>query len=253
MGRGFEKRKKIVMDYLQTHPEIRVTELVDLTGAAVATVRRDLLALEKQKLIVRTFGGLRAVDQKSLVDRTFEQRSSCQAPEKRQIAAAAAKLVQPGMTVAIDSGTTCMYFAAMLKDKAPLRIITSALAVIETLGGVPDIEINLVGGRFRVENLDFYGAISINTFRQFHADIAFMSCDGLLPGEGAFSHDQESAAIGQALISCASRRVLMCDSRKIGCGGAFRVFEPGQIDDLVTDRPNAELKKCNYTCIIAGK
>ena len=50
------------------------------------------------------------------------------------------------MTVAIDSGTTCMYLAAMLKTKAPLRIITSALAVIETLGGIPGFEINLVGG-----------------------------------------------------------------------------------------------------------
>ena len=82
MGRGFEKRKKIIMDCLQCNPEIKVADLIKLTGAAVATVRRDLLELEKQKLIVRTFGGIRIVDQKSLVDRTFEQRASCQAVEK---------------------------------------------------------------------------------------------------------------------------------------------------------------------------
>lgn len=251
MGRGFEKRKKIIMDCLQRTQEMRVTDLIDLTGAAVATVRRDLLELEKQKLIVRTFGGIRSVDQKSLVDRTFEQRANCQALEKQRIAAAAAELVNPGMTIAIDSGTTCMYLASMLKTKAPLRIITSALAVIETLGGVPDIEINLVGGRFRVENLDFYGAISINTFKQFHADMVFMSCDALLPEHGAFAHDQESAAISQALISCASRRVLMCDSRKIGQSGAFRVFSPDQIDYLVTDHANPELDAAGYNTIIA--
>ena len=49
MGRGFEKRKKIIMDCLQRTQEMRVTDLIDLTGAAVATVRRDLLELEKQK------------------------------------------------------------------------------------------------------------------------------------------------------------------------------------------------------------
>jgi DeoR/GlpR family transcriptional regulator of sugar metabolism len=252
MGRGFEKRKKIIMDCLQCNPEIKVADLIKLTGAAVATVRRDLLELEKQKLIVRTFGGIRIVDQKSLVDRTFEQRASCQAVEKQRIAEAASELVSPGMTVAIDSGTTCMYLAAMLKTKAPLRIITSALAVIETLGGIPGFEINLVGGQFRVENLDFYGTVSINTFKQFHADIAFMSCDALLPEYGAFAHDQESAAISQALINCASKRVLMCDSRKVGQSGAFRVFAPEQIDVLVTDSESPELSGAGYNCIIAN-
>ncbi|MCI5779674.1 MAG: DeoR/GlpR family DNA-binding transcription regulator [Lentisphaeria bacterium] len=253
MGRGFEKRKRIILDYLQDNPEIRVPELMELTGAAVATVRRDLLELERQKLIVRTFGGVRAMDQKSLVDRTFEQRANCQAAEKHRIAVAAAKLVKPGMTIAIDSGTTCMNLAAMLKNKAPLRIITAALAVIETLGGVPGIEINLVGGQFRVANLDFYGTVSINTFKQFHADIAFMSCDGLLPEFGAFSHDQESAAISQALIACASKRVLLCDSKKIGQSGAFLVFAPEQIDCLVTDRRSAELDERGYNCLVAGE
>lgn len=251
MGRCFDIRQKKILDCLQCEPELKVSDLVTLTGASIATVRRDLLEMEKNGLIVRTFGGVRAVDQKSLVARTFEQRSALQNPEKQRIAAKAAELVFPGMTIAIDSGTTCMNFAAFLKNKAPLRIVTSALAVIETLGGVPGIEINLVGGKFRLDNLDFYGAVSIGNFKQFHVDIAFMGCDALLPDKGAFSHDQESAAISQAMSSCASRLILLCDSKKIGNSGAFLAFPPNKIDQIVTDSASKVLSDAGYDIIVA--
>ena len=230
---------------------MKVTDLVTLTGVAIATVRRDLQRMEENNLIVRTFGGVRAVEAKSLVARTFEQRESLQSAEKQRIATAAAELVKPGMTLAIDSGTTCMNFAAVLKNKGPLRIITSALAVIETLGGCPDIEINLVGGRFRVSNLDFYGAVSINTFKQFYCDIAFMGCDGLLPAHGAFSYDQESAAISRAIRQSSDRLVLLCDSRKIGEKGAFLTFSPEEINQIVTDKKQPDLIQSGYDVLVA--
>ena len=251
MGCGFSLRKQMILECLQKEQELKVSDLVTLTGVAIATVRRDLLRLEQEKLIVRTFGGIRAVDKKSLVARTFEQRESLQCDEKKRIANAAAELVTPGMTIAVDSGTTCMNFASALKNKGPLRIVTSALAVIETLGGNPDIEIILVGGRFRVSNLDFYGTVSIDTFRQFYCDMAFMSCDAFQPGHGAFSLDQESAAISQAMGSCATERVLLCNSGKIGTPGAFLAFAPEEIDKIVTGKRSEELTAAGYKVIVA--
>ena len=236
MGCGFELRKKQILTELQRVQELKVAEIVELTGAAIATIRRDLLKLEDMGVIVRTFGSIRSVAQKSLVARTFEQRSELHRREKQRIAAKAAQLVSPGMTVVIDSGTTCWNLASYLKEKAPLRIITSALAVIETLGGTPGIEINLVGGRFRVENLDFFGPVSVDNFRQFHADIAFLGCDGFLPEAGSFSGDAESAAICRAIRKCTDRCIILCDSGKIGKGEAFLALVPENIDGIITDR-----------------
>lgn len=253
MGCGFARRKQMIMDCLQKEKELKVPDLVKLTGVAIATVRRDLLRLEEEKLIVRTFGGIRAIDKKSLVARTFGQRESLQSDEKKRIAEAAASLVTPGMTIAIDSGTTCMSFAAALKNKGPLRIVTSALAVIEMLGGIPEIEINLVGGRFRVSNLDFYGAVSTDTFRQFYCDVAFMGCDAMLPAHGAFSHDPESAAVSRAIRQSSAQLVLLCDNLKIGNSGAFLTFAPQEIDRIVTDIPDERLTDAGYNVIVADR
>jgi DeoR family fructose operon transcriptional repressor len=251
MGCGFSLRKQMILECLQKEQELKVSDLVTLTGVAIATVRRDLLRLEQEKLIVRTFGGIRAVDKKSLVARTFEQRESLQCDEKKRIANAAAELVMPGMTIAVDSGTTCMNFASALKNRGPLRIVTSALAVIETLGGNPDIEIILVGGRFRVSNLDFYGTVSIDTFRQFYCDMAFMGCDAFQPGHGAFSLDQESAAISRTIRQNSSKLVLLCDNRKIGSTCPFLTFTPQEIDTLVTDCSDERLNQCGCSVIVA--
>ena len=131
MGKGFENRQKVILECIQKYPEVKVSQLVELTGAAIATVRRDLLEMEKQKLLVRTFGGARATDPQSLVEKTFEQRLRHANEEKKLIAAKAVELVEPGMTIVIDSGTTCWTLVKHLKDKVPLRIVTAKVALHE--------------------------------------------------------------------------------------------------------------------------
>lgn len=253
MGHGSYQRQTKILNYLQDVPEGSVPELVKLTGASEATIRRDLQGMEKSGLLVRTFGGARSASQQSLVMRTFEQRSMLQHHQKLAIAGCAAKLVEPGMTIVIDSGTTCWHFAShlKLKKKTPLRIITSALAVIETLGGFQDIEIILVGGRFRVGNLDFYGPLSSAAFAGFHADMAFLGCDSLRPEAGAFSQDIDSAAISHAMVGCAEKRVLLCDHTKIGKSCCYRILAPREINCVVTDMQHDAFKEVPYKVILA--
>lgn len=253
MGQSSLRRQTKILNYLQDVPEVSVVELVRLTGASEATIRRDLLEMEKNGLLVRTFGGARCAVQQSLVLRTFEHRSMLQHDQKLAIAAAAADLVKPGMTIVIDSGTTCWHFSAQLKLKeiAPLRIITSALAVIETLGGTEGIEIHLVGGQFRVSNLDFCGPLSASIFGNFHADAAILGCDSFLPRTGAFSQDMDSAAVSQAMVQCADKRILLCDHSKFTKNGCYRILALQEIHYVVTDQPDHAFKGAPYEAIVA--
>ena len=255
MGRAPSRRQTKIFNYLQDVPEVSVAELVKLTGASEATVRRDLLNMEKEGLLVRTFGGARCAVQQSLVLRTFEHRSMLQHDQKLAIAAAAADLIKPGMTIVIDSGTTCWHFSAQLKLKEikPLRIITPALAVIETLGGTEGIDIHLVGGLFRINNLDFCGALSASIFNSFHADAAILACDSFIPHNGAFSQDMDSAAISQAMVQCADKRILLCDHSKFTKKGCYRILTLQEIHYLVTDQPDKAFKDVPYEVVIAGQ
>ena len=229
-------RQKQIVDYINTVSEATVQELVQLTDSSIATIRRDLLDLHEQNLLIRLPGGARnTVQQQSLVQRTFDQRRSHNAEAKLAIAAAAKELVQPGMTIVIDSGTTCWQFAARLTDIKPLRILTSAVAVIETLGDCEGIELVVIGGLFRQSNLDFTGPSTINMFRQFSADIAFLGCDGFVPGKGIFTDDLDSHAISQAIADCAEKRVVLFDDHKVNVRRSCRILEMRDIDCIVTN------------------
>ena len=231
-----KQRQKQIVDYINTVSEASIQELVQLTDSSIATIRRDLLDLHEQNLLIRLPGGARnMVQQQSLVQRTFDQRRSHNAEAKLAIATAAKKLVQPGMTIAIDSGTTCWQFAAQLVDIKPLRILTSAVAVIETLGDCDGIELVVIGGLFRQSNLDFTGPSTINSFRQFSADIAFLGCDGFIPEKGIFTNDLDSHAISQAIAACAEKRVILFDDHKLNVRHSCRILEPREIDCIITN------------------
>ena len=235
MAEAVRQRQERLLVLLDEQGEFDVPALVRALGASEATLRRDLGVLEEQGLLVRTFGGARSIRSASLVSRTFTEKRRRMRKEKEGIAAAAAALVESGMVVALDSGTTAWRLAVALREKAPLTIITTALAAVEELGPVAGVKVELAGGTFRPANLDFVGPTAIARLATMRADIAFVGVDSLVPGRGGFSADADSAAIAGALAHCADRRVVVMDHSKFEAQGCHLVVAAKEIDYLITD------------------
>lgn len=229
------QRHQQLLNFLDADGELSVQNLADRLGASEATIRRDLQALQDQQKLTRTLGGAKRYEGDSLVRRTFEGKRERMRAEKEAIACAAAKLVEPGMSLAIDSGTTTWRLAIQLRKMSGLTIFTTALPVIEELGANDEHLVHLTGGTFRLENLDFVGPNAVRGFESLHADIAFISVDSIRPGLGAFSLDEESAAVSAAMAAQASRTVLLADHTKVYGEGAHRTLTRDQIDLLIMD------------------
>jgi DeoR/GlpR family transcriptional regulator of sugar metabolism len=155
--------------------------------------------------------------------------------EKQQIAQAAASLVRPGMTVALDSGSTIWRIAVALRDKVPLVVVTASLPVIEELGGIDGITLICPGGQFRQANLDFVGPTTTETISKLRADIAFLGGDSLVAGRGLFAAEPESAAVVAALSRIADRRVATLDHSKFTQGGSFLGVGSSDLHCVITD------------------
>ena len=220
---------------IEEHREVKLSRLVETTGASEATIRRDLQKLEDAGRVVRTFGGARMAPSRSLVDQAFGNRTLIMRRQKQAIAKAAMAFVQPGMMVALDAGTTAWHVARQLKTKAPLTVITSALAPLEELGNVHGITVFLVGGRYLPGDLSFMSAETVDSLQRFHADIAFVGFEALYNGRGAFSTSRAGAGVGAAVASCANRRVLVGDSSKFEASATYLIVQPDQIDTVITD------------------
>jgi DeoR/GlpR family transcriptional regulator of sugar metabolism len=239
-----KERQKKIISLLNNNRELGIAAFIKELSASEATIRRDLSYLEEEGIIIRTIGGARLKDTPSLVVRTFEERAEKNRKEKELIAAAAAKLVEPGSVVAIDSGTTAWRVAALLKGIKPLTVITTALAVIEEIGSCEDYTIFCIGGQFRRENLDFIGGNVIEELNKVHVDIAFLGADSLIiPGKGLFANDYFTSLVSKALSSCCDRCVVVMDHSKINAQGAFLALPSQNIDVVVTDSGLNETSK----------
>lgn len=236
--------------------EIDVLKLVKELNASEATIRRDLTTLQNQGALIRTPGGARLQARRSLVNRTFQEKWTQMRAVKEHLGQKAAELVQPGMVVALDSGTTIWRLAAALKAKSPLTILTNALAVIEELGDIPGIQVYCSGGKLNPHNLDFVGPGSMMTVCGLRADISFLGADSLVPGKGIYSIDEGSALSSAALAHCADRRLAVLDHSKINARGFYRIVPTQDLHGVITDGPLAkplltELEAEPYDLILA--
>ena len=57
-----EKRHKIILDMLQEKRSITVSEIKDKLGISESTIRRDLNSLDRDRKLMKVFGGAVALD-----------------------------------------------------------------------------------------------------------------------------------------------------------------------------------------------
>ncbi|PIP38289.1 MAG: hypothetical protein COX19_13545, partial [Desulfobacterales bacterium CG23_combo_of_CG06-09_8_20_14_all_51_8] len=229
------RRHDQILDLLNEKRALDVGTIARKFNVSLATARRDFSILEHEGKLLRTFGGVQAGAEPSLVIKTFGEKRVAMNAAKISMAKTAAALIRPGMKIMLDSGTTIWTVSRQLKHLVPLTVITSSLAVIEEIGAVDGITLFCVGGQFLPSNLDFYGPRTQSALAQFAADIAFLGIDKLIAGRGGYAADQESAAIIRAMCQHANKRVVMVDHSKIDSSGFILALENKNIDVVITD------------------
>lgn len=108
---------------------------------------------------------------------TFTVRNSRSIKEKEAIAIACSKLIEPGQTVILDTGSTVYHVARHLESKAP-QIITNSLPVANLFSSTPNAEVVVSGGVIYPRLGVLVGPLAVQAFSKAHANIAVMSASG---------------------------------------------------------------------------
>jgi len=223
-------------------------------GVSEMTIRRDLAMLESEGLLVRTHGGAVSAGKLRFLQSAIPNYEA--SPLKGAIGAAAARLVTPGQTVMIDTGTTAMEVARHLPQDEEITVITTSLCVAQELYGSP-IRLLLLGGFLRREFPSTYGPLTENTLGHLHVDMLFMGCDGADSTDGFYSSDLHVANQEQSMIRIAERVVVVTASRKFGHRAFSRYARVPEVHAVVTDaglsaEDRAKLEEQGVHIIIAG-
>jgi len=230
-----KERQRIILEKLSADSKVLVRELAEAFGVSLATIRADLRELERAGQLSRTHGGAIAVWRAGFELNDVQKRVSG-IEEKQRIAAAAAKLVQNGDTIAIDTGTTAHEFAKTLLSKTGLSIVTNDIILASMFEEASDFSVTLLGGAVRRGFHCTLGAKAIEALRWVNVDTAFLCANAFTVRRGFMTPSVEHAELKKKIKSTASRTVMLMDSRKIGRVSFCSFAELDEIDVLITDR-----------------
>jgi DeoR family transcriptional regulator of aga operon len=226
-------RLSAILERLADGGTVDVGELAEQLSASPATIRRDLAALERQRLLARTHGG--AVAHAVSYELPLRYKGVRYAEEKRRIAEAAVALISEGMAVGLTGGTTATEVARALPDRQQLTIVTNALNIASELGVRPNIKLIVTGGLARNQSYELSGPIAEASLAGLNLDIAFIGVDGVDAKAGCTTHEEVEAHTNSVMITHARRVVLVADHSKIGRVTFARICEAIAVDELISD------------------
>jgi DeoR family transcriptional regulator of aga operon len=216
-----------------------VAGLSEEFGVSTVTVRHDLDALEAEGGVRRVRGGAVPFDTAQLRELPFEEAAVEAAGAKARIAAAAADLLEPGMSVFLDVGTTAAAVARELARRdgpRGLTVITSGLSIALLLeAAVPRLQVIVTGGTLRPLQHSLVAPLADQVLGRVHADLALIGCNGVDAEAGVTNINLPEAAVKAAMIAAAARTAVIADGSKIGRVRLGHVADARDVDVLITD------------------
>jgi DeoR family fructose operon transcriptional repressor len=230
------ERRDAINQLIQSRGEIHINELVDLfPDVSSMTLRRDLEALERQGVIVRTRGGAKSLAHLSMIkEAAYTQRQVANISAKMTIAEKAATLVKEGGSIYIDSGTTCMFFAQRLPDQN-LFVLTPAPNIALELVKNANIKVNLTGGQLNRENLTLSGFSATEYVKTLNIDLAFMAAGAFSIENGFSCGDYYEAELKRQIIRKAKTVIMLLDTSKMDSNLPYTFAKMNNIKILVTE------------------
>ncbi|MBN2302385.1 MAG: DeoR/GlpR transcriptional regulator [Lentisphaerae bacterium] len=226
-------RQDRILEILARDGESTVESLVNQLGVSVMTIRRDLASLSRSGQLSRTHGGA-VLSRTGIVQFEFKDKSQLCIHQKRAIAAEAARMVLPGMSVSLDTGTTTLEVARVLASVDNLTVLTTSLAIASVLQGCDNIELILLGGSVRKFSPDLTGPLTEDNLKNFRTHISILGADAVTR-DGSFTTDVRISQISKAMIENSDKAVLVVDSSKFARTAFVQCASLNEIDTIITD------------------
>jgi DeoR family transcriptional regulator of aga operon len=236
------ERLSTLLDMLGQREKLDVEDVAEELDVSAATIRRDLDYLAEQQLLTRTRGG--AVANDFAYDLPLRYKTARNASEKQRIAAAASGLIERGMAVGLNGGTTTTGVARALSvrtdlasrnEEPGLTVVTNALNIANELTVRPNVKIVVTGGVARPQSFELCGPLAVPVLAGLTLDVLVLGVDAIDAEMGASAHHEGEASTNRLMVERAQRVIAVADSSKLGRRAFAQICAVDRINTLVTD------------------
>ena len=237
-----EQRRQEIVQLLEATGIVGVSQLAARYGISQVTVRNDLDALESRGKLRRVHGGAMPLD-RMMVSEGIETRMATNPSAKRQIARAAARMVNEGDTLFVDTGTTNLELMRALVNTPGITVITHDSVIGRfVMERMPLAELVIVGGRFRKGHGYCTGSTTMQTISRIYADKSFVATDSFSPEQGFMCSFPAAGDVKAGMLAHAERSFILMDSSKFGKHNYLSFATLADVDCIITEAdPNDQL------------
>lgn len=230
------ERKEKILEILKVKKSCSVSELASLLHFSEATIRRDLIELDKAMKIHKTFGGA-VILEKFNFEFPMSIRRKENEEAKQNICKAASSLINDDMTIFMAASSTVEYLLPYLNKFKGLTIITNSPEIPLKISN-PNITVYSTGGKLLHHSNEYAGEFATNMIKQINADLLFFSARGLSL-DGRLTQTPYDT-VQQQMIKNAVKTCLLIDSSKTDKLFEFTFAHIDDIDVIVTDKKMPE-------------
>lgn len=234
-----EQRHKEILHLLEMEGSIKTSRLCSILSVSRETIRRDLEYLEEQGKLKRIHGGAmqtEASHENNVFYASFDQRKMENFYYKEEIALEAAKYISEGQAIALDSGTTSLELARVIKKRfRSLTVITNSISVASELSDAEGITLVLTGGIYSPEERAFTSDLATLIFAKINIDILFLTTCGISVERGITYQRIDEIVVQDKMMEVSDKTIVIADSSKLGVNSLVKMCGIEQVSTIITD------------------
>ena len=206
-------RQKEILEILYQKGRASVSELARTLYVTEMTIRRDLDEMEKSGFLRRYRGG--AVLKINQGEMPITQRLLLDKDEKELLAKKCEPFLHDGMTVFIDSSSTCQYLLPHLALKKGITVVTNSVKALLSAGEL-HLPCILIGGEYYEQDMCLVGSLAEQSVRELNVDVAFFTTAAYSEDGIVSDFDLRQTMIRKLVMANAKENVFLFESDKLG-------------------------------------
>lgn len=253
---SFYERHQQIVNLIQEGGSVSVAWLAKRLGCSVATIRRDLSELEEKGKVERIHGGA-VLPAHLAVEPAFTEKQSRSETQKSAIGRQVAAKVPEGITVFVDSGTTCLQAGIGLLERGKNRIYTNSIPLLVAGCRYPG-QVTAIGGDIRKISQALVGGLGQSWMHQLRFDLALMGASAIREDGEVLTTELQEAGMKSLAVSRSTTSLLLADAGKFKGTANVKYADLSQFTTLYTDTRvtatrMASLQQEHGLCIIRCK
>lgn len=226
------ERRNQLAQIIISQGHITVNEASKKFNVSTETIRKDLIYLENEGVAKKSYGG--AIPASESLEKPVVLKQTENAEIKNQIALKALEYVPAHGTIILDSGTTTLALAKLLKVESGLTIFTNSSTAFHELSE-SDNHVYIFGGRVRASSQAVIGQWTNEQIRSIQADVAFIGTDGFKGFSGPATMSFEESEVKSNMLKAGHTSICLTDSSKFNTSSSFKFGSWASIDTMITD------------------